>query len=467
MTREERDLDGLIVPGSDHLTAYNLYAEAYQYAGRMGEVYGLPRHLFDEEKIERWAERRGALVKSIEDAALGMASIYRAVGLPLPTRLSNAGEETLRAFQQLLAQYLPFTLVIDEHTASGDEARVSKTSVCGSWGPIAGELRYFADKFGNPRASIEGTQIPYDSLRPYATVTEGELIYNPDSKRSPLVLRRRVEYHGFELEREIEPVDEFPPELAEKARHVLAEALARGEARHPGAQKNQAAIESVRETYRRSGGKTPRLSLAELTAIYERQLADLSSMRDFRHARVYIDPDELVPRAERERYAALPSSVQVRDKDVEIHYDVEETPEGNVGVARLRLPEKLARTLAAEELPKLDRPLRFIVTRGARGAARANTLDELQEELERPFTEKEIQEMERDYDTRRREHREKKRKDRNQRDRKPDRRRRPSETDAALKEDLRPPNEEFDGRRRRGPGGSGGGKKFRPPRKRR
>src|SRR5581483_5744853 len=26
MTREERDLDGLIVPGSDHLTAYNLYA---------------------------------------------------------------------------------------------------------------------------------------------------------------------------------------------------------------------------------------------------------------------------------------------------------------------------------------------------------------------------------------------------------------------------------------------------------
>ena len=75
MTRDERDLDGLIVPGSDHLTAYNLYVEAYQYAGRMGTVYGLPRHVFDEERIERWAERRGALVKSIEDAALGMASV--------------------------------------------------------------------------------------------------------------------------------------------------------------------------------------------------------------------------------------------------------------------------------------------------------------------------------------------------------------------------------------------------------
>jgi ATP-dependent helicase HrpA len=460
MTREERDLDGLIIPGSDNLTAYNLYAEAYQYAGRMGEVYGLPRHLFDEERIQRWAERRGALVKSIEDAALGMASIYRAVGLPLPSTMRNAGEEGLRGFQKLLAQYLPFTLVIDEHTAGGDEARVSKTSVCGSWGPIAGELRYFADKFGKPRASIEGTQIPYDLLRPYATITEGELIYNAESKRTPLILRRRVEYHGFELEREIEPIDAFPPEVADKARHVLAEALARGEARHPGAQKNQAAIDSVRETYRRSGGQTPRLSLADLTALYEKQLVGLNAMTDFRHARVYIDADEIVPREVRERYAALPSTTQVRDKEVEIHYDVEETPEGNVGVARLRLPEKLARTLAEEELPKLDRPLRFIVTRGVRGAARAKTLSELQDELERPFTDKEIEELERDHDKRRREHRERKRKDRNQRDRKPDRRRADAGADDALKEERRPPDDDLDGRRRKRPGG---GKRFRPP----
>ena len=49
MTREERDLEGLIVPGSDHLTAYNLYAEAFRAHGYVGEVYGLPRHLFDDE----------------------------------------------------------------------------------------------------------------------------------------------------------------------------------------------------------------------------------------------------------------------------------------------------------------------------------------------------------------------------------------------------------------------------------
>jgi ATP-dependent RNA helicase HrpA len=446
MTREERDLDGLIVPGSDHLTAYNLYVEAYQYAGRMGTVYGLPRHVFDEERIERWAERRGALVKSIEDAALGMASVYRAVGLPLPSRMTNAGESTLRAFQTLLAQYMPFTIVIDEQTASGDEARVSKTSVCGSRGPIAGELRYFADKFGRPRASIEGTQVPYDVIRPYATVTEGEVVYNADSRRAPLVVRRRVEYHGFELEREIEAIDEFPPEHAERARRVLAEALARGEARHAGARRNQEAIDAVRETYRRSGGTTARLSFADLVALYERQLAGVTSMGDFRHAHLVVDADQIVPPAVRERYAALPSRVAIRDREVEIHYDVEEDESGApFGVARLRLPEKLARTLTESELPVLDRPLRFIVTRGARGAARAASLAELQEELERPFTEQEIAQLERAYAERRRERQERKRK------------RRVRDTGEELKEHRRLTGPENDGRRRRS-----GGKRFSP-----
>jgi ATP-dependent helicase HrpA len=446
MTREERDLDGLIVPGSDHLTAYNLYVEAYQYAGRMGTVYGLPRHVFDEERIERWAERRGALVKSIEDAALGMASVYRAVGLPLPTRMTNAGESMLRAFQTLLAEYMPFTLVIDEQTSSGDEARVSKTSVCGSGGPVAGELRYFADKFGRARASIEGTQVPYDVIRPYATVTEGEVVYNADSRRAPLVVRRRVEYHGFELEREIEAIDEFPPEHAERARRVLAEALARGEARHAGARRNQEAIEIVRETYRRSGGTTARWSFADLVALYERQLAGVTSMEDFRHARLVLDADQVVPPAVRERYAALPSRVAVRDREVEIHYDVEEDEKGApLGVARLRLPEKLARTLTESELPVLDRPLRFIVTRGARGAARAASLAELQEELERPFTEQEIAQLERAYEDRRRERQERKRK------------RRVRDTGEELKEHRRLTGPENDGRRRRS-----GGKRFSP-----
>ncbi|MEO5567091.1 MAG: DEAD/DEAH box helicase, partial [Gemmatimonadaceae bacterium] len=300
-----------------------------------------------------------------------------------------------RKFQELLARYMPFTLVIDEETATGDQARVSKSSVCGSWGPIAGELRYFADKFGNPRASIEGTNVPADLIRKYAQTGDAELIYDPQRKHASMSLRRRVAYYGFELEKEIEGIDEFPPELADQARHVLAEALARGEARHPGVNRNRVAIDEIREVYRRSGGRTPKLSLADLTAIYEKQLVAVRSVSDFRYAKVDFNPDEIVSREERERYADLPSTVEIRGKDVEIQYDVEDAEGNTTGVARLRLPEKLARSMAPEELPTLDRPIRFVVTRGMRGAARATTLEELQEELDRPFTREEIEGFER------------------------------------------------------------------------
>ena len=403
MTRDERDLDGVIVPGSDHLTAYNLYAEAFQTAGYMGEVYGLPRQLFHEQEIDEWAERRGVLVKSIEDAALGMASIYRAVGLDLPTQMSNAGERALGKFQELLAQFMPFTLVLDEETTDGEEVRVSKTSVCGSWGAIAGEVRYFADKFGVPRASVEGTQIPMGLIRRYATESEAELIFDGASKRSPLVLRRRVTYHGFELDREIEPIDELPPELSDKARHAMAEALARGEARHVAAKNDRVAIEEIRESWRRSGGKTPRLGMQELTAIYEEQLAaqHVRSYSDFRRARLGIDADAILPRRERERYLDLPDSVEIRGREIPMRYDVEETPQGNRAVVRLQLPEKVARTLSESELPRFDRPVRFVVHRGRRGAARADTLDALRDELDRPFTDDEIAALDRSADRKR------------------------------------------------------------------
>lgn len=403
MTREERDLDGVTVPGSDHLTAYNLYAEAYQVAGRMGQVYGLPRHVFDEQTIDEWAEERGVLVKSIEDAALGMASIYRAVGLELPVHMSNAGEGTLGKLQDLLAQFMPFTLVIDEELPNGEEVRVSKTSVAGNWGGIAGEVRYFADKMGVPRAGIEGTNVPLALIRRYAVESEPELEFDGNAKRAPLVLRTRVTYHGFELQREFEPIDEIPERLLARGRRLLAEAVATGEARHAAVKNDRIAIEEIRESWRRSGGKTPRLGRDELADIYEKQLVEqnVRSYTDFRHARLAIDGEALLPRAEREKYLALPDTVDIRGREVDIRYDVEETPEGLRAVARLHLPEKIARTLADEELPPLDRPLRFVVPRGARGAARADSLDALRAELDRPFTDEEIAALDRAMDRKR------------------------------------------------------------------
>ena len=210
MTREDRDLSGLIVAGSDHLTAYNVYAAAYTACGAVGEVYGLPRHLFDE-RIEEWADRRGVLVKALEDAALALASVYRSVGSPLPTTMPAATDQIRRAFAELVAQYMPLDLVIDEETADGEPARVSRSSVCGSWGAVAGTLRYFADRWGVPRAAIEGTQIPMDLIRKYAIRGAPALVFDPKRRGIPFATERKMEYYGFELETERESVDVAPP----------------------------------------------------------------------------------------------------------------------------------------------------------------------------------------------------------------------------------------------------------------
>ena len=138
MTREERDLHGVVVNGSDHLTAYNIYAEAVNQCGRLGSVYGLPRHLFEEEELAQWAERRGVLVKAIEDIALGVASIYRAIEVPLPPTMPYASKPIRQMWIELLARIMPFDLVIDEQTADGQDARVSKTSVAGAGVRCAG-----------------------------------------------------------------------------------------------------------------------------------------------------------------------------------------------------------------------------------------------------------------------------------------------------------------------------------------
>src|SRR5690606_22313043 len=277
-----------------------------------------PRHVFDEEAMDRWAERRGVLVKAIEDTAVAVASVCRSLDVPLPERMPRVSSAVERRFADLVARIMPFDLVIDEETADGQEARVSKTSVCGSWGAVAGTVRYFADRFGVPRASIEGTQLPMSLVRKYATRGSPELVYDRHGSRDALLLRRRVTYFGFELEREDEVIDEFPPGLEDEARRVLAQALASGRARHPAVRRHAAAIAEVRELHRRSGGLTPPVTEVELTLMYQAALSEITSMREFRAAPLRIDVAALVPDNMRERFAQLPRAVEIRGKWIDI-----------------------------------------------------------------------------------------------------------------------------------------------------
>jgi hypothetical protein len=186
-------------------------------------------------------------------------------------------------------------------------------------------------------------------------------------------------------------LDQWGDEDAAAAERALAEAMARGEARHLAVRRNGFAVEQAREVWRRSGGRTPRLGERELADLYAEQLRGVRSLDEFRQRALRLDLDALVPPAERERYLALPDVANLRGRDVELQYDVETGEDGApYGVVRLRLPEKFARTLVDEELPVLDRPVRFVVMRGPRGAVRADSLAELQDKLDLPWSPDEV-----------------------------------------------------------------------------
>ncbi len=379
MTREERVLRGLIVPGSDHLTAYNVFAEAVNQHGKIGEVYGLARHLFGESLAE-WADRRGVLVKAVEDVALGFASVCRSLELPLPASLKYADDRMLRRFQDLIARILPFDLVIDEENAQHEPVRVARGSVCGAWGGIAGSIRYFADRFGVPRAAIEGTQLPYDLMRGYARPGAPEVAYDPRHKRLPLIAVRRRTYHGFELERDAAPLEKIPPELAGQARATLVEALMTGNARHEDARHLRNTLQRLGELWRRSGGTLAGVDGSVIRASLGRRLSELARFEDFLRSDLALEVEDFVPVERRRPLESLPSWVVVGGEKCQLDYEVE----NGTAAVRVRLRERTARALLAQGPPRLDRPLVFTLMRGKNAAIRVASLDELRRALSAP-----------------------------------------------------------------------------------
>ena len=384
MTREERDLRGVVVPGSDHLTAYALLAEAINECGAIGEVHGLRRHIFDEEQLSQWADRRGVLVKAIEDGALGLASAYRALDVELPARLPMADRELRTKFVDLLARVQPFDLAINEQTADHQEVRISKTSVAQDWGAVAGNLRYFADRAGVARASIEGTTIPLELVRRYAAWGPPTLVLAGYRQRQGLSVSRRLLYFGFELETKLERIEaEIPESLRPVARELLVDALLDEGIEHPSRTRLSRAIMRLDEYWRRSGGALTALEPAALRAMLRAQLEDVTSWEEFQRTPVHLDVDALVPAAERAHLDALPSSIRLHGDAVALEYAVRDLKP----VVRVMLREGQARRLRVGDLPRFDRPLVFAVRKEGTMLS-AESIEALLEQLDRAGTRK-------------------------------------------------------------------------------
>lgn len=379
MTREERNLDGVVVPGSDHLTTYNLLAEAVNRFGRVSNVHGLPRHVFDETELAGWADARGVLMKAIEEGALGMAAAYRALDVALPITLPAMTRELRRAFIELLAEYQPFDLVIDERTVDGHEARVSKTSVATTGGGVSGTIRYFADRQGVPRASIEGTTIPHDVIRRHAEWGRSTLTLDGGKQRPGLGISRRLRYFGFTLESGTERIDgDVPTELLPDAILLLARALLAGDVTHPSRGRVQRAAQQLREYWRRSGGALAEASDESLLELVRAQLADVTSWARFQETPVMLDVEALVPEVARAHLDRLPASIRLHGDAAPLEYEVR----NGKPIVRVVLRQGQARRLRAEDLPVLDRPIVFAVQRGD-VVLQAESLDGLRELLRR------------------------------------------------------------------------------------
>jgi hypothetical protein len=378
MTREVSDLRGLTLERSDHLTAYNLYAEAVNDHGYIGKVFGLARHQF-HETLADWADSRGVMVKAIEDLALGTASVYRTLELPLPESMPTADRKVLRRFRELLAEVMSLDLVIDEQTADGEPVRVSRGSVASSWGAVAGELRYFADRRGNARGAIEGTNLPMDLIRRHARREPPAVEFVDRARVDSLQVVRRTAYCGFELDHTREPLSGvFPDPLADSARDTLVQALVRGATRHPNQAAVRRALHRMGEYWRRSGGQLAGVSPDRLKEQLALQLAEVRSVREFLETRIQLEVDGLVAAEVREPLDALPSSAPVRGDKAALDYEIE----NGKPVVRLRLREGQARRLRDQDLPVVDRPLRFTVVRGKHPAIRAESLDELRAKMD-------------------------------------------------------------------------------------
>lgn len=197
-------------------------------------------------------------------------------------------------------------------------------------------------------------------------------------KHRHLAVSRRLTYFGFELETVVEELrGEVPPPLQEPARDALADALLEGDTPHPDQGRIKRALTELGELWRRSGGTLEAIATPVLRARIRESLAGVTSWQGFLGTRVTLDADSLVDGSLRPRLLELPSMVHLLGDAVPLDYEVED----GLGVVVLRLREGQLRRLQEADLPRVDRPLRFSVMRGAKPAIHGKTLDELREAI--------------------------------------------------------------------------------------
>ena len=189
LIRKEAKLGGIAVSGSDHLTGYNIVATALRQFGMIrqdddGVCYAF-RGDFIRKQVDRktrqermekgefieWCDQNGFSNKAIKEATIAMKSVFRQMNmrLPVPDAFKPAakGGETEKNFVELLARVQSLDFVQDERNSHAGTVWAAQHSSTYARS-VLGTIRFWKDKRGFQRATVEGTEVPDDTLMRYA-----------------------------------------------------------------------------------------------------------------------------------------------------------------------------------------------------------------------------------------------------------------------------------------------------------
>lgn len=200
--------DPNVVQGSDHLTGYNIVAEALRQFGKpndAGTAYRIGGNDYDS-----WCRQWGYSGKEIRHVVMRFMTVLRAVGEQLPKlqdiMVVDCGELLHLGFVELLAMVQSLEYV-DRPTRTlfgNDQFGVTLGY------SVMGTIRHWTSRAGYERATIEGTVIPNDVAMRYAVKTrEGYEIVS--------------RFAGVEISREADPelLREHALDLRDEANELL------------------------------------------------------------------------------------------------------------------------------------------------------------------------------------------------------------------------------------------------------
>lgn len=155
----EYDLSEFIVPGSDHLTLYNIVAHAINNFAEIVDDKGYTEYRFKEKEFYGWAEEKGINVKEIEEIALALKSIRHNLGMPIPKKLPEMDKNIHSKFVELLDRVRSLDIVRGEQDIDGNEVWPERISMCEAGGIVIGTVSAWLDRDNIIRRAIEGTAI--------------------------------------------------------------------------------------------------------------------------------------------------------------------------------------------------------------------------------------------------------------------------------------------------------------------